>query len=616
MKTLFTLSFLCALSAFTEAVQNTGASSLRETMKQALGVENGNNKCSGKKKCGTTCQAYGDPHIKTFSNQKFLLKGANHGLQPLYGVKKGKNEFVIETSIETNKEGEYMTILKFGKQKYDINKDCAGVNGKSVVIKTHRDLTSTFNGEQISAEIKCSLPGPDTVKKKGVDPNKYHFDIEIKVDGRGNNPNFDSEWGACVHSDVDRSCGCTCDILCNDQDLEMKKKCGKASTNNDKPECYNYWKCMSTHGCGDVPPPSPSPSTDCQTKLDTCFKQKKVSTDCQRNPEMKNCKNAYNCYSQHNCPMPSGCTISKQEDCEQNVPGKCFNGVDDKDCHKYYKCLEKKPPCPVPQKKCDEATKKACKNLKYPSMCKDIKYKEMPDCKSYYKCFEDAGCPPPSSTPTTAPPSGPSIKENQKIVCTSHCASKGDPHFASFYGGKWKVPQGIKKIYIYKNEHQEITGDVEDLSKNDNPMDFITAIHWKFGNKKGSFSRSSCEKPGHKVDIKNKIDDNFNGKPMSSQIDGYILCEAKNNIKGAYQLKIRFAKRDRFIAGYAPKAVNNVHNMIDVETNWLNAPLQVKGHKNDIWGCNDHNPTNMNDYTRAECKLKDKWDNETNQNSS
>jgi hypothetical protein len=56
MKTLFTLSLLCALSTFTEAVQNTGATSLRETMKQALGVEKGNNKCSGKKNVVTRVQ--------------------------------------------------------------------------------------------------------------------------------------------------------------------------------------------------------------------------------------------------------------------------------------------------------------------------------------------------------------------------------------------------------------------------------------------------------------------------------------------------------------------------------------------------------------------------------
>merc|ERR1712100_136497 len=80
----------------------------------------------------------------------------------------------------------------------------------------------------------------------------------------------------------------------------------------------------------------------------------------------------------------------------------------------------------------------------------------------------NANCPPPSPSPVPPSPTpapGPGIKSNKKIVCISHCASKGDPHFTNFFGGKWKVYNGIRQLYIYKNQHQEITGEVEDLSK-------------------------------------------------------------------------------------------------------------------------------------------------------
>merc|ERR1712159_651385 len=216
-----------------------------------------------------------------------------------------------------------------------------------------------------------------------------------------------------------------------DFDLKKKEHCHK---HKDSKECYNYFMCMHEHGCGNKPP-GPPPSGDCDEKLKNCFKKNGVSSYCKGNPLAHGCEKSEKCYSKYDCAYPSdSCSSVDQETCEQDVPNKCMNGVNDSECNKYYKCLRDND-CPVPEPKCNENTKKKCKEISVPSICKDPANQNSNECSSYYECFKNANCPPPSPSPVPPSPTpapGPGIKSNQKIVCISHCASKGDPHFTSF----------------------------------------------------------------------------------------------------------------------------------------------------------------------------------------
>lgn len=537
--------------------------------------------CNNNIKCKNMCYIRGDPHVNTFSNRNYILQKSVAFHSTLYKI----GNFEIKAHISSYGEGAYIEQLHFGNQKFTIEKDC-NKSAKSYQIRSKSQLQHTVSDKvRVEANLDCALPGRTILNQNpNIDPNKYHFDIRIWSHGRGTDPNL-KEAGACVNSTIDSKCGCTCYNQAENcasksgLNVDEAEKCTSNDEYDPDASCYKYLECMHNEDCG-LPPQSNDDKCQ-ENKKNNCLKNfdKKDKNNCENNNfneiASNKCKKYRKCYTDNHCSPPkSGCDHDAEKECHRQLTTECELNINKPACENKKKCFEKancKPPTPH----CDKDLEKSCTKRKMPDSC--IFNLNQNICKDYKQCMDEINCTPSEST---KPPTSPSIiRRDGNYVCTSHAATKGDPHSNSFFGSKFKTAKCSSypcTLEIYKTKGFDFEGSVEKLGKQGSEvLEYMTKITFKgeaFTKGNRVITAKDCE--GKNAKKTHYIKKEYNIKNSIKQtINGRVWCRFKKKLKGngkdgSWYLDFRFVKKDFFNTVNVPADIDPM-SMISVEESWL-----------------------------------------------
>jgi hypothetical protein len=342
------------------------------------------------KKCKSVCTLKGDPHFTKFNEKDsgFLHGRGKNGDKWINMYKNGKTQYRVK--VTPNGKNEYVTAvqIRHGKKSETLN-------AKSHCSKGHggRKLITDRMLKQHGIEVKCS-----GIKKgqfqKVADRKQQHFDVKIHRDlpkgGHKNGRLLAAESGRCIGKHT------------------VKCDCGNPSPTPPHPKPHHPHRSPTPKPSDGPSPkpsdgPSPSPKSSCKTEL-----AKECITPpayCWKNSADENCKTFLACVDEHHfgkCYKPATCKQALKGKC--GSPTVCRKGMeDDKECTDFLACVKENN-------------------------------------------FEECYAP---EKPTPGPEPSPS---NGTVTCSAFCSAKGDPHFTTFLGEKYKTDAAGKTIAMIKED--------------------------------------------------------------------------------------------------------------------------------------------------------------------
>lgn len=374
-------------------------------------------------KCKSTCTLKGDPHLARFGEKDSgFLHGKGKEYIKLY--QHGKTKYLAQ--ITSNGKNEYVTGVKIrnpGKKTVTVHAKTHCAKGN----KGRRLLTERML-EQHGIELKCS-----SIKRgqyRYVDrPHEKHYDLKIHRDlpngAHKNGRLLAKESGACMGEHT------------------VKCDCGNPSPTPPHPKPHHPHR-RPTPKPSDGPSPHPKPHHP------------------HRSPTPK----------PSDGPSPSSKPSCKKEladDCG-TPSANCWKGSVDGNCTAFLKCVDENHhgKCYTPVT-CKQALEGTCGEK--PEAC-DEGMENNKDCTDFLTCvkennFEECYAP---ENPTPSPEPSPS---NETVTCSASCSAKGDPHFNTYLGEKYKTDAGGKTIAMIK----EISGfAVEAYVDPIDDKEFITRV--------------------------------------------------------------------------------------------------------------------------------------------
>jgi len=407
------------------------------------------------KKCKSVCTLKGDPHFAKFGEKDsgFLHEKGKNGGKWINMYKNGKTQYRVK--VTSNGKNEYVTAvqIKNGKSTETLNakKHCSkGGSGRKLLagrmLKEH------------GVEVKCS-----GIKKgqfnKVADRKQQHFDVKIHRDlpngGHKNGRLLASESGQCMGKHT------------------VKCDCGSSPTPTPHPKPHPHRNPTQKPSDGPKPHPHRNPTPKPSDGPKPASPTPKPSDGPSPSPK------------------PSGsCKTELKEQCG-TPPTVCYEGMlDNKDCTDFLACVDENHfgKCYKPAT-CKQVLKEQCGTT--PKNCYEgsVLDNNSTDCTDFLACvktnnMEECVEPAPAPGPEPSP-----SNLNGTVTCSAFCSAKGDPHFVTYLGEKYKTDAANKTIAMVK----ELQGfAVEAYVDPVNDKEYITRVSFGVENDAQVMTAEDC----------------------------------------------------------------------------------------------------------------------------
>jgi hypothetical protein len=163
-------------------------------------------------------------------------------------------------------------------------------------------------------------------------------------------------------------------------------------------------------------------------------------------------------------PQPTlSCKDALDEKCGK-TPKDCFVGSLDESCANFIKCADENnfSECYQPKKyDCEGTLKRVCGRA--PKDCYAGSTDEQ--CMSYTKCADDNGY-----SECYKPP----VEPFKQLTCTASCSAKGDPHWKTFIGEKYKSSSAGETITMVSLDGFTVDAYVDPVGD----REYVTKVTW------------------------------------------------------------------------------------------------------------------------------------------